>query len=71
MQTEKNKALSEDKIIGIINNFLHEEFEVELVKIVPSADLKSTLELDSLDYIDLGGCNGEKSSYQSRSCRLD
>lgn len=53
MQTEKNKTLSEDKIIGIINNFLHEEFEVELAKIIPSADLKSTLELDSLDYIDL------------------
>ncbi len=53
MQTEKNKTLSEAKIIGIINNFLHEEFEVELTKIIPSADLKSTLELDSLDYIDL------------------
>ncbi len=53
MQTEKNKTLSEDKIIGIINNFLQEEFEVELAKIIPSADLKSTLELDSLDYIDL------------------
>lgn len=53
MQDENNKMLTKDKIIGIINNFLHEEFEVELSKIIPSADLKSTLELDSLDYIDL------------------
>jgi acyl carrier protein len=53
MQNENNKMLTEDKIIGIINNFLHEEFEVELSKIIPAADLKSTLDLDSLDYIDL------------------
>ncbi len=46
MQTKEN-------VIEIINHFLHEEFEVELSKIKPSADLKSTLELDSLDYIDL------------------
>ncbi len=32
MQNENNKMLTEDKIIGIINNFLHEEFEVELIK---------------------------------------
>lgn len=53
MQNENNKMLTKETIIGIINNFLHEEFEVELSKITHSADLKSTLELDSLDYIDL------------------
>lgn len=40
--------------IGIkINEFLSEEFETDLSGIAPSATLKETLELDSLDYIDL------------------
>lgn len=41
------------EIIERINAFLVEEFEVEPSKIVPSANLRETLELDSLDYIDL------------------
>ncbi len=41
------------KIIDIIHSFLVEEFEVEPEKIVPEANLKETLGLDSLDYIDL------------------
>jgi acyl carrier protein len=45
--------MREEKIILIINDFLQEEFEVDPSKLIPSADLKSTLELDSLDYIDL------------------
>lgn len=40
-------------IIEKINSFLVEEFEVEAEKIVPEANLRETLELDSLDYIDL------------------
>lgn len=36
-----------------INKFLVEEFEVEESKITPEANLRETLELDSLDYIDL------------------
>jgi acyl carrier protein len=40
-------------IILKINAFLSEEFEVDPGKIVPGANLKETLELDSLDYIDL------------------
>jgi acyl carrier protein len=40
-------------IIEKINNFLVEEFEVDPGKIVPAANLRETLELDSLDYIDL------------------
>jgi acyl carrier protein len=36
-----------------INEFLIEEFEVEASKIRPEANLKETLDLDSLDYIDL------------------
>ena len=36
-----------------INKFLVEEFEVDETKITPEANLRETLELDSLDYIDL------------------
>jgi len=53
MQQENDKRIKEEKIIHIINDFLQEEFEVDRTKIIPSADLKTTLELDSLDYIDL------------------
>lgn len=40
-------------IIEKINGFLVEEFEVDASKITPDANLRETLELDSLDYIDL------------------
>ena len=40
-------------IIEKINGFLIEEFEVEAAKISPEANLRETLQLDSLDYIDL------------------
>ena len=42
-----------EEIIEKINNFLVEEFETDASKITPDANLKETLELDSLDYIDL------------------
>ncbi len=45
--------MSKDEIIEKINIFLVEEFEVEESDITPEADLKSTLELDSLDFVDL------------------
>ena len=40
-------------IIERVNAFLVEEFEVDPGKITPEANLRETLELDSLDYIDL------------------
>jgi len=40
-------------IIDKINGFMVEEFEVDEAKISPEANLRETLELDSLDYIDL------------------
>ena len=40
-------------IIEKINGFLVEEFEIDAEKITPEANLRETLELDSLDYIDL------------------
>lgn len=42
-----------DHIIEKINHLLVEEFEVDADKISPEANLKETLELDSLDYIDM------------------
>jgi acyl carrier protein len=41
------------EIVDKINKFLVDEFEVDASKIKPEANLKETLELDSLDYIDL------------------
>ncbi len=43
----------ENGIIHSINTLLVEEFEVDPGQIKPEADLKTTLDLDSLDYIDL------------------
>lgn len=45
--------MEKKEIIEKIHSFLIEEFEVEAEKIVPEANLKETLGLDSLDYIDL------------------
>jgi acyl carrier protein len=53
MPQENDNMRTEENIRQIINDFLHEEFEVDRSRIVPSADIKTTLELDSLDYIDL------------------
>ncbi len=41
------------EIVERINHFLVEEFEVAPDKITLEANLRDTLELDSLDYIDL------------------
>jgi acyl carrier protein len=45
--------MTDREIIEKIHNFLAEEFEVETEKLIPEANLKETLGLDSLDYIDL------------------
>ena len=45
--------MNNENVILKINEFLTEEFEVEAGKISPEANLKETLDLDSLDYIDL------------------
>lgn len=41
------------EIITVTNKFLVEEFEANPADIAPEANLKSTLDLDSLDYIDM------------------
>jgi acyl carrier protein len=45
--------MNRDQIIEKINHFMVEEFEVDEEKISPESNLKETLQLDSLDYIDL------------------
>lgn len=45
--------MTQEEIIAKINEFLVEEFEVDAEKIIPTANLRETLELDSLDYVDL------------------
>ncbi|WP_298474498.1 acyl carrier protein [uncultured Maribacter sp.] len=45
--------MNKEVIIEKINDFLIDEFEVEQDDISPEANLKDTLELDSLDFVDL------------------
>ncbi len=45
--------MNKEIIIDKINDFLIDEFEVEEEEIAPEANLKDTLELDSLDFVDL------------------
>lgn len=40
-------------IIDKINGYLSEEFEVDIDRMQPDANIRQVLELDSLDYIDL------------------
>ena len=45
--------MNKEEIITRINGFLVDEFEVDNDDIEPDANLKDTLGLDSLDYVDL------------------
>ncbi len=45
--------MTNTEILEKIHEFLTEEFEVDAAKLIPEANLKETLGLDSLDYIDL------------------
>jgi acyl carrier protein len=45
--------MNKQEIIGKINEFMIDEFEVDGDDIQPEANLKDTLGLDSLDYVDL------------------
>ena len=45
--------MTKEVIIEKINAFLVDEFEVDVDDITPEANLKETLELDSLDFVDL------------------
>ena len=45
--------MKRDEIITTINDILVEEFEVDRAAIIPEADFRQSLGLDSLDYVDL------------------
>ena len=45
--------MTRQTIIEKINDFLIEDFEVEEEELKPSANLKDTIGLDSLDFVDL------------------
>ena len=45
--------MNKNVIVEKINSFLIDEFEVESEDISPEANLKETLDLDSLDFVDL------------------
>ena len=45
--------MTKQEIVEKINGVLSEEFEISADKLLPDAKLKDTLELDSLDYVDL------------------
>ena len=45
--------MNKEVIVEKINEFLVDEFEVDADEIQPDANLKDTLGLDSLDYVDL------------------
>ena len=45
--------MNKEVIVEKINEFLVDEFEVDADDIQPDANLKDTLGLDSLDYVDL------------------
>ena len=45
--------MNKEEIVEKINGFLVEEFEVDPDDIEPDSNLKDTLGLDSLDYVDL------------------
>lgn len=45
--------MNKKEIVEKINEFLIDEFEVEGNNLIPEANLKDSLELDSLDFVDL------------------
>ena len=45
--------MTKQEIIAKVNNLLVEEFEIEENLFTPDASLKSDLEIDSLDFVDI------------------
>lgn len=48
-----NNMMTKETIIEKIHDFLIEDFEVEEEDLEPGANLKDTIGLDSLDFVDL------------------
>ena len=45
--------MTREDVVKKVKAFLVEEFEIEETELIPTANLQNTLELDSLDYVDL------------------
>ena len=45
--------MTKEEIIGKVNAFLTDEFELEPNQITPAAVLKDDLEIESLDFVDI------------------
>lgn len=45
--------MTKEEIVSKVKEFLVSEFEVDETKIQPEANMRETLDLDSLDYVDL------------------
>jgi acyl carrier protein len=41
------------EVVTMVNKIIHEKFEVPMEKLSPSANLRSDLNLDSLDFVDM------------------
>ena len=39
--------------VTLVNKIIHEKFEVPMDKLIPEANLRSDLQLDSLDFVDM------------------
>jgi len=50
---KKDHTMQNEEITGKINAFLIEEFELEKDQLIPSANLKNDLGIDSLDFVDI------------------
>ena len=53
MSPYKYEKMNREEIIAKTKEFLSEEFEVDSALILPENNLQETLDLDSLDYVDL------------------
>ena len=45
--------MKRDELIQKVNEILAEEFETDIAKLTPDANIKKTLELDSLSLVDM------------------
>ncbi|MBA7524728.1 Acyl carrier protein [subsurface metagenome] len=45
--------MNKEEVITKVNDFLIDEFELEKERIVPDANLRDDLEIESLDFVDI------------------
>jgi acyl carrier protein len=45
--------MKKDEVIAKVNGFLTEEFELDESRLVPGANLRDDLEIESLDFVDI------------------